>query len=156
MLFFRALIAFLILPGTFAGLVPTLVVSSDRWRGHGFAWGAVPLVIGAAILFWCVRDFYVAGKGTLAPWDPPKHLVVVGFYRFVRNPMYMGILILLAGWALITGSALLAAYSGLLAVAFHLRAVLYEEPRLKQQFGNPWNTYAASVPRWLPRFGTRY
>jgi hypothetical protein len=79
-LFLRALISFLILPGTFAGLIPAWFVSMDRGRGHGFLIGTVPLVIGAGILLWCVRDFHVSGKGTLAPWDPPKHLVVSGLY----------------------------------------------------------------------------
>ncbi|HMJ66761.1 MAG TPA: isoprenylcysteine carboxylmethyltransferase family protein [Candidatus Binatia bacterium] len=151
MLFLRALIAFLILPGTFAGLFPAWIVSADRWRGQGSWIRVVPLVIGIAILIWCVRDFYVAGKGTLAPWDPPKNLVIVGLYRFVRNPMYVGILLLLAGWSFLSGSALLAAYAGLVGVAFHLRVVLYEEPRLKRQFGEQWTAYAASVRRWLPR-----
>jgi protein-S-isoprenylcysteine O-methyltransferase Ste14 len=150
-LFFRALIALLILPGTFAGLIPAWIVWNDRWRGDGSVWGAIPLAFGAVILVWCVRDFYVAGKGTLAPWDPPKRLVVVGLYRFVRNPMYVGLVLLLAGWAWISGSALLAAYAGLLAVAFHLRVVLYEEPRLRKMFRDEWSTYAAMVPRWLPR-----
>ncbi|MCI0366495.1 MAG: hypothetical protein L0219_21750, partial [Phycisphaerales bacterium] len=103
-LFIRALVAFLILPGTFAGLIPAWIVSRDRWRGHGLAIGMVPLVIGAVILLGCVRDFYVAGKGTLAPWDPPKQLVITGLYRFVRNPMYVGVLLLLIGWTLLAGS----------------------------------------------------
>jgi protein-S-isoprenylcysteine O-methyltransferase Ste14 len=150
-LFLRALIALLVLPGTFAGLIPAWIVSADRWRGPGSWIGIVPLVIGVAILLCCVRDFYVAGKGTLAPWDPPKDLVIVGLYRFVRNPMYVGILILLAGWSFLSGSALLGCYTGLVGVAFHLRVVLYEEPRLKRQFGGQWSAYATSVRRWLPR-----
>ena len=151
MLFLRALIALLVLPGTFAGLIPAWIVSADRWRGQGSWIGVGPLVMGIAILVWCVRDFYVAGKGTLAPWDPPKNLVIVGLYRFVRNPMYVGILMLLAGWSLLSGSAFLAAYTGLVGVAFHLRVVLYEEPRLKRQFGEQWTPYAACVRRWWPR-----
>lgn len=151
MLFLRALIALLILPGTFAGLIPAWIISNDRWRGDGSVWGVVPLAFGAVILVWCIRDFYVAGKGTLAPWDPPKSLVVVGLYRFVRNPMYVGILLLLAGWAFMSGSWLLACYAGLFGVAFHLRVVLYEEPRLRKNFPQEWSSYAAAVPRWLPR-----
>ena len=112
--------------------------------------GILPLVVGLTILIWCVRDFYVAGKGTLAPWDPPKNFVMIGLYRFVRNPMYLGILSLLAGWSFLSGSALLVAYTGLLGVAFHLRVVLYEEPRLQRQFGEQWTAYAASVRRWWP------
>ena len=151
MLFFRALAALLVLPGTFAGIIPALVVSADRWRGAGHPAGIAPLVAGVIILLWCVRDFYVAGKGTLAPWDPPKRLVVIGLYRFVRNPMYVGLMLLLIGWALIAGSPLLVGYALFFAIAFHLRVVLYEEPRLQNQFPEDWPAYSAAVPRWLPR-----
>jgi len=150
-LFLRALAALLVLPGTFAGIIPGLIVSADRWRGAGFLFGWIPLAFGIAILLWCVRDFYVAGKGTLAPWDPPKRLVVIGLYRFVRNPMYCGLLLLLIGWALVAGSPLLGGYTLFFAVAFHLRVVLYEEPRLRSQFSQEWAAYAATVPRWIPR-----
>jgi protein-S-isoprenylcysteine O-methyltransferase Ste14 len=151
MLFLRALISFLILPGTFAGLIPAWIVSTDRGRGHGLILGAVPLAIGVVMLLSCVRNFYLSGRGTLAPWDPPKRLVIVGLYRFTRNPMYVGIALLLGGWSLFAASPLLAGYTVILAVAFHLRVLLYEEPRLKKQFGEQWTSYAAAVPRWLPR-----
>jgi protein-S-isoprenylcysteine O-methyltransferase Ste14 len=155
MLFLRALIALLILPGVFAGLIPAWIVTVDPSRDGILVIGLLPLVVGIIMLLWCVRDFYVAGKGTLAPWDPPKRLVVVGLYRFVRNPMYVAILIFLAGWTLISGSRWLGLYTGLMAVAFHLRVVLYEEPRLRQQFADQWGAYAGSVPRWRPRVPTR-
>jgi protein-S-isoprenylcysteine O-methyltransferase Ste14 len=151
MLFLRALISFLVLPGTFAGLIPALIVSSDGLRGEGLSIGAVPLIGGVAIVFWCVRDFYVSGKGTLAPWDPPKHLVIIGLYRFSRNPMYVGLLLWLGGWTLLAASPLLAGYTLVLAIAFHFRVLLYEEPRLKKQFGEGWASYAAKVQRWLGR-----
>jgi protein-S-isoprenylcysteine O-methyltransferase Ste14 len=154
-LLLRALISFLVLPGTFAGLIPAWIVSDDPWRGHGLSIGAVPFIAGAAVLLWCVRDFYVFGRGTLAPWDPPKHLVIVGLYRFTRNPMYFGILLLTAGWSLLAASPLLAGYIVLLVIAFHLRVVLYEEPRLRRQFGEEWVRYSATVPRWIPRLPRR-
>jgi len=115
----------------------------------------MPLGVGAVILVWCVRDFYVSGKGTLAPWDPPKRLVIVGLYRFTRNPMYVGILLLLAGWSLLAASPLLIGYTMVVAIAFHLRVVLYEEPTLLGLFGEEWTSYVASVPRWLPRLTRR-
>ena len=149
-LFLRALIAFWLLPGTFAGLIPAWIVAADRSRVNGSLLGLVPLCIGGAILVCCVRNFYVAGKGTLAPWDPPKHLVIAGLYRFVRNPMYVGIVILLMGWAWCAGSWMLACYTALLGVAFHLRVVLFEEPRLRSHFVEQWQAYASSTPRWLP------
>jgi protein-S-isoprenylcysteine O-methyltransferase Ste14 len=150
-LLLRALISFLVLPGTVAGLIPAWVVSTDRGRGHGLILGAVPLAIGVVMLLWCVRDFYASGKGTLAPWDPPRRLVIVGLYRFTRNPMYVGIALLLVGWSLLAASPLLAGYAVIVVIVFHLRVVLYEEPRLNAQFGEAWARYSAAVPRWLPR-----
>jgi protein-S-isoprenylcysteine O-methyltransferase Ste14 len=149
-LFLRALSSFLVLPGTVAGLIPAWIVSNDRGRGHGLSLGSVPLAIGVVMLLWCVRDFYVSGRGTLAPWDPPKRLVIIGLYRFTRNPMYLGILLLLGGWSFLAASSWLAAYGVFLAIAFHLRVLLYEEPVLKKQFGEEWDGYAATVPRWWP------
>src|SRR4051812_31874204 len=104
MLFARALLSFLLLPGVVAFAVPAWLASIDGRRGAGTWLGWIVVVAGAAILLWCVRDFYVAGKGTLAPWDPPRRLVVVGLYRFLRNPMYVGVLTLVLGWALVFGS----------------------------------------------------
>ena len=155
MLLLRALISFLVLPGTFAGLIPAWIVSGDPRRGHGLSIGAVPLIAGAAVLLWCVRDFYVFGRGTLAPWDPPKHLVIVGLYRFTRNPMYIGVLLLNVGWSLLAASPSLAGYAIILAIAFHLRVVLYEEPRLRKQLDEEWVNYSATVRRWLPRLPRR-
>ena len=150
-MFVRALLAFLALPGLFAVLLPWLITANDSARGEGNAAGIVVVAVGLAILLVCVRDFYVAGKGTLAPWDPPKHLVIVGLYRYARNPMYLGVLMLVAGWSLTTGSFWLTGYWAALGIAFHLRVLLYEEPWLSKQFGAQWETYAASVSRWLPR-----
>jgi len=107
---------------------------------------------GGLLLLWCVRDFFVSGKGTLAPWDPPRHLVVVGLYRYVRNPMYLAVLTVIAGWSLLYASAWMAFYLAFLAVAFHLRVILHEEPWLHRQFGVEWEEYVGAVSRWLPRF----
>jgi protein-S-isoprenylcysteine O-methyltransferase Ste14 len=150
-MFARALLAFLALPVVVAGLVPWLLLGSDHWRGHGTVLGWPVLFLSGCVLLWCVRDFYTIGKGTLAPWDPPKRLVVVGLYRVVRNPMYIGVLGLVAGWSLIEGSPVLGIYTMMLAVAFHLRVVFYEEPRLARQFGSDWLRYQTSVRRWLPK-----
>ena len=81
--------------------------------------------------------------------------MIVGLYRYTRNPMYVGISILLTGWSLLAASPLLAGYTVILAIAFHLRVVLYEEPRLKKQFGKGWASYAAAVPRWSPGLTNR-
>jgi protein-S-isoprenylcysteine O-methyltransferase Ste14 len=151
MLFARALLSFLLLPSVIAGLVPWWIAAADRWRGAGWGGGYAIVAVGAIVVLCCVRDFYVAGKGTLAPWDPPRRLVVVGLYRYMRNPMYVGVLSVVLGWTVLVGSPLLAAYLVVLAVAFHLRTIRYEEPRLAAQFGGDWTRYHAAVPRWMPR-----
>ena len=101
------------------------------------------------MLLWCVRDFYVSGRGTLAPWVPPRELVVVGLYRMSRNPMYVSVILVLVGWAVGFRSMPLALYALAVAVGFHLRVVLGEEPWLAQTHGEKWVRYRDRVPRWL-------
>jgi protein-S-isoprenylcysteine O-methyltransferase Ste14 len=96
-IFFRAVLAFLALPAVVAGLILWLLLESDGWRKQGTLLGWTISFFGACVLLWCVRDFYKIGKGTLAPWDPPKKPVILGLYRFVRNPMYIGVLSCVAG-----------------------------------------------------------
>jgi protein-S-isoprenylcysteine O-methyltransferase Ste14 len=154
-MFVRALFAFLILPGVVAGLIPAVIVYGGGNFHDGSVVGYAIGAVGLGLLLWCVRDFFVSGKGTLAPWDPPKHLVVVGLYRFIRNPMYVAVLTTVLGWSVAFHSAWVGLYLLLLAIGFHLRVVLYEEPWLRRQFGAEWEAYLASVPRWLPhlKFG---
>jgi protein-S-isoprenylcysteine O-methyltransferase Ste14 len=152
--FKRALLAFLALPGMVALLAPVGIVVFDPWRGKIWLIGLFVLLAGLGILIWCVRDFYVVGKGTLAPWCPPENLVIVGLYRYVRNPMYIGVIVLVAGWALLFLSPLVAGYLILLALAFHIRVVRYEEPWLESRFGTAWRAYCNQVPRWLPRYSS--
>lgn len=148
MLFLRALISFLVLPGIVAFVAPALLIGSiDTRTLHGE--GAVVFLAGSIVLSWCVRDFYVTGKGTLAPWDPPRHLVSVGLYRFSRNPMYVGVLLILIGWTLAFRSRPLLGYTIAVAVLFHLRVVLYEEPWLARTFPDEWPRFKSRVPRWL-------
>jgi protein-S-isoprenylcysteine O-methyltransferase Ste14 len=107
------------------------------------------LAVGVVLLLWCVRDFYSAGRGTLAPWSPPEHLVVIGLYRWSRNPMYIAVLLVLWGWALGYQSPSLGAYALAMMIAFHLRVVLGEEPWLARHHGLQWSQYQATVPRWF-------
>lgn len=111
--------------------------------------GVALLAVGALVLGWCVRDFYVLGRGTLAPWSPPTTLVVRGLYRYSRNPMYVGVLAILAAWAIGFASRALAWYAVAIAVAFHLRVVFGEEPWLARTHGADWIAYRARVPRWF-------
>lgn len=151
MLFLRALIAFLALPTMVGGVVPWLILRNDHSRTTGTPLGWPVLLFGASVLLWCVRDFHVIGKGTLAPWDPPKKLVTVGLYRFVRNPIYVGVVGFVVGWSLIAGSRPVAVYAAVLAVGFHVRVIFYEEPTLARLFGDEWYRYSANVTRWWPK-----
>jgi protein-S-isoprenylcysteine O-methyltransferase Ste14 len=146
-LFWRALLAFLALPGVVALLVPWLMTRSSASPFRSIA--LVPLSLGALLLLWCVREFYVAGRGTLAPWSPPRHLVVSGPYRFSRNPMYVAVLLSLVGWAVGYSSRALWIYAAFVAVAFQLRIVFGEEPWLARTHGEQWQAYRARVGRWV-------
>ncbi len=151
--FTRSFVAFLALPGVVAFAVPAIwLAATQGFRGPRPL--GLPLVAsGIAGLLWCVRDFHVRGRGSLAPWAPPRELVVVGLYRWSRNPMYLSVLVLLLGWAATFTSRGLAIYAAGVAVAFHLRVVLGEEPWLARTHGESWQRYAARVPRWLGRSG---
>ena len=148
MLFGRALAAFLIFPGTMGFLVPWLLRPDPAHRSFHAA-ALVPLTIGLFLLLWCVRDFYVAGRGTLAPWDPPRRLVIVGLYRRSRNPMYVAVSLVLIGWALVYRSGALLIYALAVMLMFHLRVVFGEEPWLARTHGEDWQRYMARVPRWF-------
>ena len=147
-LFWRALLAFLALPTVVAFVVPWLLAP----RRAEFNAAASPIVVfGTSLLLWCVRDFYIAGRGTLAPWAPPKHLVTIGLYRVSRNPMYVAVVVIVIGWAIAFRSRGLAVYAAAVALAFHLRVVMYEEPWLERTFGPDSIAYRARVPRWFGR-----
>jgi protein-S-isoprenylcysteine O-methyltransferase Ste14/pimeloyl-ACP methyl ester carboxylesterase len=144
----RAILAFIALPGVVAFLVPLVLawpIGGDGFRLSGL----IPLVAGVCLLLWCVRDFYVAGKGTLAPWDPPRNLVSSGLYRRSRNPMYVAVGLVLIGWAIGFRSSGLWLYVVVVMVAFHLRVVFGEEPWLARTHRKEWERYTARVPRWL-------
>lgn len=146
-LFARALVAFLALPGVVAFLVPLLLKPDTTVFSNW--WGMIPLGLGTVLLLACVREFYVAGRGTLAPWAPPTRLVATGLYKWSRNPMYVAVSLILSGWAIGFQSWTVALYAATVAVVFHLRVVLHEEPWLARTFGDMWTHYRAQVPRWL-------
>ena len=105
---------------------------------------------GAAVALWCVFAFAFVGKGTPAPFDPPRRLVIRGPYRFVRNPMYIGAGLALLGAALFYGSRSILIYAGFFFLATHLFVVLYEEPTLRRTFGSEYQAYCSRVKRWWP------
>ena len=155
-MFAKALVAFLVLPGAVAGVFPALIYMLDPWREGGHWLGLEIAILGIFFLLWCVRDFYVSGKGTLAPWSPPQNMVTVGLYRLVRNPMYISVLTILLGWSILSGSAIHAVYSVLIATMFHFRVTGHEEPWLSEEFGVQWENYSRAVNRWLPRIKPWY
>lgn len=156
-MFARAVLAFLACPGVVALAAPIAWLAYESHLQLRWPPGLALLIAGLTGLLWCVRDFYVAGKGTLAPWSPPERLVVVGLYRCSRNPMYVCVTTILLGWALAFASPGLLVYAAIVAAAFHLRVVLGEEPWLAATFGKQWQDYASKVGRWLswPQAGRR-
>jgi protein-S-isoprenylcysteine O-methyltransferase Ste14 len=107
-------------------------------------------VSGAILAIWCIATFIVIGRGTPAPFDPPRRLVAVGPYRLVRNPMYIGAGLALAGAALFYGSWWLLTYCAAFALVMHLFVVVYEEPTLRTSFGELYVDYCRRVRRWWP------
>lgn len=107
---------------------------------------------GALALLWCFWDFSFKGRGTPAPVDPPKVLVVSGLYRYVRNPIYVSVILILLGHFLWFGFWRLLVYAGSAFLVAHLFVILYEEPNLRKRFGASYEDYLRKVPRWIPRF----
>jgi protein-S-isoprenylcysteine O-methyltransferase Ste14 len=145
----RALFAFLVLPGIVACAVPLALLGERLNTFSPRPLGLLSLFAGVIVLVWCTVVFYVSGRGTLAPWSPPQQLVAVGPYRFSRNPMYVGVTLILSGWAVLFWSLTLMVYCALVLLAFHIRVIVAEEPWLKRTFGADWESYRARVPRWL-------
>jgi protein-S-isoprenylcysteine O-methyltransferase Ste14 len=116
------------------------------WQMIGMLLGAC----GAALALTCILTFVSVGRGTPAPFDPPRRLVVRGPYRFVRNPMYIGATLALTGAALFYKSIPLVGYAGAFLVATHIFVVRYEEPTLRRIFDGDYDTYCRRVGRWWP------
>lgn len=112
------------------------------------------LVIGALIYLWCAWDFSVKGMGTPAPIDAPKKLVISGLYRYVRNPMYLGVACIVVSRAISYRSLLILFYLAFILLCASLFVRFYEEPHLRAAFGEQYRDYCRRVPRWFPRFTT--
>lgn len=113
--------------------------------------GVVLMIVGAALTIACVAAFVVRGRGTPAPFDAPREFVASGPYRWVRNPMYVGALLLLLGYALCAGSVAALGVPLVLLLAAHAFVLLYEEPTLEARFGESYRAYQRATPRWIPR-----
>jgi protein-S-isoprenylcysteine O-methyltransferase Ste14 len=151
----RSLFWTIVSPGFFAGYLPwrffglRSVVVDLRIPWH---WAALLLIgLGAALLAACIFEFARSGRGTLSPVDPPSVLVVRGLYRYVRNPMYLSVTLIVWGEILLTRSVAMFGYWLVWFTAANLFVLGYEEPALRRQFGADYDRYAANIGRWFPR-----
>jgi protein-S-isoprenylcysteine O-methyltransferase Ste14 len=137
-----------------AGYIPLVLLRRGSHIETGvFAYLAFPLwLIGSIILLWSFWNFLAEGRGTPAPIDPPKELVATGFYRYVRNPMYVGVLAVIIGHFLWFGYWNLLTYAMVVFISFNTFVAYYEEPTLKRKFGAAYENYLKQVPRWIPKF----
>jgi len=143
-----------VVPGTVAGLAPWWI---GQWRVHPpfFVFadivGIVLIALGLVPLLESFVRFALEGLGTPAPIAPPQQLVVGGFYRHVRNPMYVGVVAVILGQALLFSDRGVLIYAAIVWLGFHLFVLAYEEPTLSEKFGASYDAFRANVPRWLPR-----
>lgn len=150
----KSLFFFIFVPGLLIGYFPYLISTTDveLFAPGILSYLAFPLwFVGWTVMLWCFWIFIANGRGTPAPIDPPRELVIVGPYRFVRNPMYAAGLAALLGWILWSPSLSLILAFFLFLLATHLFVMLYEEPTLKRTFGAAYDDYCRRVPRWIPR-----
>jgi protein-S-isoprenylcysteine O-methyltransferase Ste14 len=155
-LILRALLFTLIAPASVTIWIPLFLlevkVAPIGLETGGYRLVGIPLILaGVAGYAWCAWDFVSAGRGTPAPWDAPRRFVARGLYRFMRNPMYVSVSLVLMGESALSASLKLLVYSVLVLGLFHLFVIAYEEPALRQQFGREYEAYFERVPRWLLR-----
>ncbi len=145
-------LASLILPVTVLIIVPALIEPRPAVAsGLQLAGGILLLLIGICIMAFTIGSFATRGRGTLAPWSPPQHLVVHGLYAYVRNPMILGVIVVLLGEALTLNSWPIFTWSVLAFLINTVYFIFSEEPGLEKRFGEEYREYKRHVPRWLPR-----
>ncbi len=151
MLWLRTILFTLLVPGTVLGLVPFALAAGTKGQridlGTAHLMGFTLLLPGITIIIWC----FIA-------YDPPRKLVIVGLYTYVRNPQYVGVILVAVSEAMLSGRIFLFGYAVFLAVGYHLFVRFYEEPTLRRKFGEEYVRYCAAVSRWLPHrssFSTR-
>lgn len=152
-LLLKNLIFTLLIPGSVAVYLPLLIVrrTAALWRiDIASVVGVLLVMLGAGLYLWCLREFTITGRGTPAPIDAPTRLVMGGPYQYVRNPMYVALLVMVVGWSVAFLVPLLLVYAAMIAAAFHLFVIFYEEPTLRGQFGEDYEQYTNLVNRWVP------
>ena len=143
-------------PGIVAGVLPWWLT---RWRpGAALSYwlpvrllGVLMLLVGTAFLVHAFARFVVEGLGTPAPIAAPRHLVVGGVYRYVRNPMYLAVIATIVGQALLLWRPVLLGYAAIVAAAMVAFVLGHEQPELTRRFGSEYTTYRRAVPGWWPR-----
>ena len=152
---YKSLLYLIIEAGLFALYIPLARLrSGPRLETGVVSWLAIPLwLIGSLVVLSCFWDFTFKGRGTPVPSDPPRELVVTGFYHYVRNPIYVAVLLIFLGHFLWFGYWALLTYTVMAFIGVHVFVVLYEEPTLKRKFGAAYEEYLNHVPRWIPKFG---
>jgi len=150
----KSLLFLILVPGMVAGVIPiTFLLTGPYIETSVLVYPAFLFwVIGGCVLLWCFWDFLTKGFGTPAPIAPPKELVVSGMYKYVRNPMYVGVILMLIAYFLWFGFWSLLIYTAAFFLACHLFVLNYEEPTLKKKFGRSYTNYMKSAPRWIPKF----
>ena len=144
----------ILVPGFLLGVVPVYVIPKIPGIGlpaGPWNWTAVPFwTVGIAVVIWCAADFVRKGRGTPVPLDPPKELVFSGLYHVVRNPMYVGALLVQVGTIIWFGTLAQVVYWFFLFIGFNLFIRANEEPYLRKLFGARYEAYCQAVPRWIP------
>lgn len=145
-----------LVPGSVVVWIPRWILGPEGWH-LPLEWSAIDVVatvvaaVGAAVYLWCLWDFVTRGRGIPAPVDHPTDLVITGLYRYVRNPMYIGVIVILLAEAAFFRSLVLLAYAGGFLLFVNLAVRFYEEPLLRHKFGAAYDRYAIQVARWIPK-----
>lgn len=149
----KTIVFTILVPGSVLVLIPSWMLGGFPKPAPGpLTWlGILIIVLGAAIYFRCAWEFAVRGLGTPAPIAPTKFLVTTALHSYVRNPMYIGVFGVILGQAATFRSLRLLAYAAFFCVPVQLFVIFYEEPTLRRQFGESYEEYRRSVPRWIPR-----
>ena len=159
MLLFKNILFIIFIPGTAIILIPYWIIGGHpllllkEWSFIQYT-ALAPMLLGFFAFGQCIWLFATAGRGTPFPLDPPKILIVRGLYQYVRNPMYLGALLIIVGEAALFIMWRLIFYAGVIFICFHLFVVFYEEVNLRRKFGESYLRYCSSVHRWLP--GKKY
>lgn len=154
-LFIRNLLFTILQPGIVAGLIPLWItrfritnIFDEVWQLHHYL-GTIVFLLGFVIMLWCIIRFAVKGRGTLSPLNPTKKLVIGGLYKYSRNPMYVGVILILTGEVIFLQSVELGLYSLFVFIAFNIFTIRVEEPRLRKDFGEEYKRYREKVRRWF-------